>query len=354
MNQRGHYYTIAFFTLLTLFFMLWFQSREKRVAIVETRQKSIALNLDDAQTRQIFEDALPLFYPDPILAGRAQKEIEQAASKVYRRSAGKSVIQRTTLWELGGMYLKFVLVYLILLYLTFQAVLRLGLWRFVREEKERATFSVSFWRSLRRLGKENSAQNRIAAGQALGRLLIYAFGYIILFSPAYVLAYAFKSEFNHSTIPVMLALGLASNGLLILYSNKYYHLLAGESRKGYVRTALAKNYRSGYDEISLKAILRNRAQAWQGHLLQQILPNARNQYWLTVKEQGAYLITGLIIIEMGLNIQGHLCYQLLQEVYFENWARVALISWGLFMLLKMTDIFVDWRFQKSEAAKWHE
>jgi len=351
-NLRGHFYTIGFFSLIALGFIFFFQQQYTREKVAEERRKSITLNLEDPQTRQIFEETLLLFYPDAAQAELVKKEIEQAALQVYRRDKPQG--QSSTIPALAGMYLKFILVYLIVLYLTFQAVLRLGLWRFVREEKERSNFSISLWRAMKHLVRQNSGPNRLAAFQALLRWLAYTFGYIILFSPAYVLAYAFKAEFSHSTIFVLLALGLVSNGLLVLYSNKFYHLLAVESRKGYVRTARAKNYRSAYEEISLIAILRYRPQAWAGHLLEQILPNARSQYWLTLKEQGAYLITGLIIIEMGLNIQGHLCYQLLQEVYFENWGRVVLISWGLFMLLKLTDIIVDFYYQKTVAAKWSD
>jgi len=62
----------------------------------------------------------------------------------------------------------------------------------------------------------------------------------VLFSPAYVIAYAIRTEFNTDTIIFMALLGVVSNGLLVTYANKFYAFLVAESRKGYVETGLSR------------------------------------------------------------------------------------------------------------------
>jgi hypothetical protein len=60
-----------------------------------------------------------------------------------------------------------------------------------------------------------------------------------------------------------------------------------------------------------------------------------------LKEQGAMLITGLIIIEMALNIQGRLCYEMLQRLLYQDYEVALVIMVGIFLCLKGTEIAVD-------------
>jgi ABC-type dipeptide/oligopeptide/nickel transport system permease component len=77
------------------------------------------------------------------------------------------------------------------------------------------------------------------------------------------------------------------------------------------------------------------------HVFHHILLNARYQFLPTLKEHASYLISGLIIIEMALNIQGHLCYELLQNVLYRDYEVVLFIMLGIFLVVKATEIVVD-------------
>ena len=82
-------------------------------------------------------------------------------------------------------------------------------------------------------------------------------------------------------------------------------------------------------------------------MFDHIYQNARFQYLSTIKEQASFLITGLIIIEMALNIQNHLCYELLQNILYSNYAVVVSIVLAIYFLVKATEITVDFIMVKK-------
>jgi ABC-type dipeptide/oligopeptide/nickel transport system permease component len=73
-----------------------------------------------------------------------------------------------------------------------------------------------------------------------------------------------------------------------------------------------------------------------------IFKNAQFQYLSTLKEQASFLITGLIIIEMALNIHGHLSYELLRQLLYKNYSIVTVIILGIFYTVKLTEIATDY------------
>ncbi|SVC13362.1 uncharacterized protein METZ01_LOCUS266216, partial [marine metagenome] len=148
------------------------------------------------------------------------------------------------------------------------------------------------------------------------------------------------TRFDTDTFVFMILLGAVSNGLLVMYAQKFYTFLVTESRKGYVQTAVVKNLNASFIELPLQIVLQFNKR-FDNHILQHIYLNARYQYILTLKEQASFLITGLIIIEMALNIHGHLCYELLQNILFEQYDIVLVILLGLFLVVKATEILVD-------------
>ena len=166
--------------------------------------------------------------------------------------------------------------------------------------------------------------------------------YLILFSPAYVIAYSFKTKFDTDSIIFMIILGVISNALLITYSQKFYTFLITESNKGYVETAIVKNLNNDYSfgSIQISTIL-NLKKFFPGHVFNHIFINAQHQYYPTVKEQAAFLITGLIIIEMALNIHGHLSYELMQNLLYQKYQLILIIIFLIYLMVKATEIFVD-------------
>ena len=99
----------------------------------------------------------------------------------------------------------------------------------------------------------------VLLAKAMGRGLLY----LILFSPAYVIAYSIKPSFNADSLLFMVVLGVLSNGLLITYANKFFTFLVSEGRRGYVNTARVKGLNDTYfSEKSKKSKLTPGNKLW--------------------------------------------------------------------------------------------
>lgn len=237
---------------------------------------------------------------------------------------------------LGGMVFRFLFVYVAVMVLTYYGAQTLALFRFVRTKQ-----------------MTTELPSPIAAAGTFVAWTILSF---LLFAPGYVIVYSLKSVVDTSSIVLMIVLGVVSNGVLVNYAGKFYALLMNESRKGYVQTAAVKNVHSSYcwntpDGIRMRRMFRLQKR-FPGHVLDHILHNARYQYRSTLKEQASFVITGLVIIEMALNIQGHLCYELLQSMLFKNYDSVLGIMFVIFCAVKITDLAVDlwiWRADRHYA-----
>jgi hypothetical protein len=160
-----------------------------------------------------------------------------------------------------------------------------------------------------------------------------------------VIAYSIRSGIDTDSVVFMTILAVFSNGLLVNYANKFFTLLLAESRKGYVETAIVKNLNSSYawgtaDGISHWSVLRPKS-LMTSHVFRHIYLNARFQFLTTLKEHSSFLVTGLIIIEMALNIQGHLGYELMQNVLYRQYDVAVSIILAVFVLVKVTEIAVD-------------
>jgi len=364
-----HLLGVAFVSLIFLVLIFSVEAEKKPQnpagnAEIEALLKLESLDAANPLHRALLRETLNVYYPDHpgradsllraidrYRAGRA-KEIARKAGLYQGLSGGK-------LWQLAGMYLKFILAYLVVMLLTYYGVQTLAVLRFVRMKQNRDSCLAELANSLAniRLRKEISqifsdlARSAGLLAKAAGK----GIAYLVLFSPAYVIAYSFRTGFNTDTFFFLVLLGVISNGLLITYAQKFYTFLAAESRKGYVETAIVKglhnNYRYGAaDGISPRAILRWKKQ-FPGHVFQHIYLNARYQYLSTFKEQASFLITGLVIIEMALNIQGHLCYEMLQNILYKQFDVVFAIGLGIFWVVKATEIAADY-WQEAETRKY--
>jgi hypothetical protein len=254
------------------------------------------------------------------------------------------------------MWVNFALIYLFVLLVTYYCVETFAVYRFVRDH-----YRLTFYKNISDNAQQliNTRNYRIKTTAIVkmflitGRTLFKGFIILALFAPAYVIAYSFKTRFDTDSILVMIILGVISNGLLITYMQKYYTFLVTESRKGYVKTAIVKNLDArmifnSEKGISLSSIFRLNKK-FPGHIFDQIYENVRYQYLNTLKEQASFLITGLIIIEMALNIQGHLCYELMQNILYKNLSVILFILFGIFLLVKLTQIIIDIIGSKQQA-----
>jgi hypothetical protein len=326
--------TVALLVALALITSLSKAAVHQKKAGMERFGDLSFVDFNDPFQRALLKDMINLYYPGRYDANdslcnaivrfeqRAFSDKIQNAHLTERLSWSKS-------GELLGMYAKFLLIYLIVMALTYYGVQTLAVWRFTYKKRCGQILAPT-------------------PGQKIARALVAiggGFGTLLLFCPAYVIAYSIRTEFNTDTVVFMVLLGVISNGVLITYANKFYAFLMAESRKGYVETAIVKNCKAAYslhgaDGISIAAIFRP-FKRFTGHVFDHIFRNAQFQYLSTIKEQASFLITGLIIIEMALNIHGHLSYEMLRQLLYKNYAIVVMIIIGIFYTVKLTEIFAD-------------
>jgi hypothetical protein len=284
--------------------------------------------------RALLKDVINIYYPGRYEANDSLHRVvvsfhRKAFIDKLHTSHQEERLTLSRCADLLGMYGKFLLIYLLVMACTYYGVQTLAVWRFAYKKRRASDPPHSFIRRIR---------HALAA-------FIGAVGTILLFCPAYVIAYSIRTEFNTDTVIFMILLGVISNGSLINYANKFYAFLIAESRKGYVETAIVKNCDAGYSlrgrgGIPFSAMVRP-FKRFKGHVFEHIFRNARYQYLSTVKEQASFLITGLIIIEMALNIHGHLSYEMLRQLLYKNYSIVAAIILLIFYTVKCTEMAAD-------------
>jgi hypothetical protein len=359
-----HIGSIAFVAVVFALLVAFLKNREgeARLARFHTVAPYLSIPAIDFNTprdRALFKETLNLFRPDSLAANdsllTAIETYRQAqfTDPSLKSDVGDRGLTWPVLWRLAGMYLQFVLIYTIVLMLTFYGAQSIAMYRFVRLKQGRESYLEEFLQRIQEWRTSRGGDIGVAKVVVpLVKALMKGIAYAILFSPAYVIGYSLKTSFETNSVPFMILLGIVSNGLLINYANKFYTLLVSESRKGYVETALVKNLSGNYrwndpEGILYLSVLRL-PRRFPGHVLQHIYLNARHQNFQTLKEQASFLITGLVIIEMALNIQGHLCYELLQKILYRQYDVALAIIFAIFLLVKVTEIFVDLRQHREE------
>lgn len=313
------------------------------------------IDFGDPVDRELFRESLSAFYPgqmqrnDSLLAAIDGLRQRQFTNPDYKSGDKPKGLTGDALVELGGMYLQFVAVYGIVLLVIYLAAQRLAVYRFVKMKQHRESYFVQ---ALDLVGRLRAAQTGSGRQSTLWNIgLLFAKGIakgialMLLFSPAYVIAYSVKTTIDTSSVLFMILLGIISNGVLIHTTNRFFTFLVAEGRKGYVQTAVVKNLHASYewdqpDGIPLKALVRI-IHGLRCHVFQHIFVNARFQFIPALKEHASFLVTGLIIIEMALNIQGHLCYELLQKILYRQYDSALAIIFGIFLIIKATEIAID-------------
>ena len=321
----------------------------------------------DPLHRALLKETLRLYYPsseekiDSLLQAIDAYRQEQFVSETEKTGAEALGWTSRKVARLIPMYLQFTVIYGIVLLLTLYGAQTLGTYRFILDRRGTPPLLRAYWR---RVAAALPTRNllRIAAAvfgnlPLLGLALLKGFAYAILFAPAYVIAYSLKTRFDTDSYLFMIVLGVVSNGMVITYANKFYLYLIHESRKGYVETAIVKNLARTFQwgvpgGIPRRAVFRIRKH-FGGHVLQHIYENARFQYIPALKEQATFLVTGLIIIEMALNIQGHFCYEMLQNILRTDYTVVAGMLLAIFVLVKATDILVDLWYEREARRYGH-
>lgn len=325
------------------------ERREEKVKNIKEFLDQDFFDIDNPLHKTVLEEALTIFYPDQkakndsIISALESYRIDRLTKAEYKEGGEKKTLSWSDAGSILWMYAKFIFVYLIVIVFTYYGAQSFGIYRFVKLQQGRG----SFFNEAYNIYKHSKVKEKyVHIFILILKGIAKAAGYLVFFAPAYVIAYSFKTKFDTDSIIFMILLAIVSNGLLINYAHKFYTFLASESRKGYVSTAKVKNLNQSYqfntdDGITLKAIFHPLKQ-FPNHILQHIYTNSRFQYIQAVKEQASFLITGLIIIEMALNIQGHLSYEMLQHILYKQYDFVATIIIGVYLLVKVTDMFIDY------------
>lgn len=337
----GHLLSILFVSAVFAGIIFYFQSGQNQAEKNKNDQISefldyTFLDYNSPLDRALLLETLNQFYPEHDNHKIIDQIISHKRNELNQKITGEKTsygLSAKKLLSLSGMYFNFIIVYLIVLILTYYGVQTLGVYLFILNQQTHP------------LHETNSVLHHIVSSlKNAGSFLLY----LTLFSPAYVIAYSIKTKVDTDSFVFMILLGITTNGLLAIYAHKFYMLLVSESRKGYVQTSIVKNLETDYSRnyISLKSVFKFK-KYFHGHILHDIYKNAYFQYINSVKEQASFIISGLIIIEMALNIQGHFCYELLQQLLYRNYSVAILIIYGIFLLVKLTEIAVDFLFEKE-------
>ncbi|MCB0834201.1 MAG: hypothetical protein KDC45_12120 [Bacteroidetes bacterium] len=304
-----------------------------------------SIDLSDPIQRAVLEDLLAE------VQGDSAAEAFGAQLNSYRNDVQQFAVtsrNREDVWtlfhllEVGRMIWIFGWSYLLVLALIHYGVETLAIYRFIR--LDRKFFLADYIDHIKHLpaSSEWIPWARGVVGFPLMKLL-RGVCYVLLYSPAYVAAYALKGQVDTASFVLYLLLGTLTNGVLLIYTEKYFGLLVSESRKGYVDTARVKGLthdRTVGVSFRWSEVFSMRKK-FEAHTLGHLIPNVRNQYGSTFKEQASFLMTGLILVEMALNIQGRLGYEMLKQITYHNFDFVLLILFFLFFIVKLTQLITD-------------
>jgi len=295
----------------------------------------------------LLKETLNIFYTENVADSLLQLyESEYNKELPFDNIQLKNEINAENILQILFMFFKFIVIYVLVLGLTYYGVQTLAVFRFATKKQNKPPLLIRAVNNLKKIKKgipiKTASQLIIKSISSVIMAILKLITYLILFSPAYVIAYSFKTKFDTDSIIFMIFLGVISNALLITYSQKFYTFLVTESNKGYVETAIVKNLNNdyGFGSIQISTVL-NLKKFFPGHVFNHIFINAQHQYYSTIKEQAAFLITGLIIIEMALNIHGHLSYELMQNLLYQKYQLILVILFLIYLTVKATEIFVD-------------
>ena len=320
----------------------------------------LALKIDFGNPMHVamFREALNLYHPenpeanDSLLQAINEYRMTQFTNAAYKTGGEERGLTWNKASKLSWMYLQFIVVYALVMALTYAGAQSIAVYRFIKMKQHGTSYLASLWEHLKRRKFQRPPHPVATPLLLLLKALIKGVAYTILFAPAYVIAYSFKTRIDTDSLLFMIVLGVVSNGLLINYANKFYAFLVTESRKGYVETAMVKGLGNSYawhvpGGLRYRAILQP-AKMFPWHVFRHIYMNARHQYLPALKEHASFLISGLIIIEMALNIQGHLGYELLQNILYRRYEIVMAILLAVFLVVKATEILVDvWTYNEA-------
>lgn len=309
-----------------------------------------SLDLSKPLDRALLRDALAQFPPpgvrdvDSLMHAVEDARLAQFTDPTKKAGGARAVLTWETAAGMLPMYASFLSVFFTVMVLTYFAARALAVWKFIVWKQGRSSYLRRYLAVLETRGFPGA----VARADLPVKSVVRGFVSLLLFAPAYVIAYSFRTSLDTESILFLIPLAVISNGVLINLANQLYALLVAESRKGYVQTAIVKGLAASYEwdaggglhRVALLFPVRGS----RGHVFHDIYRNARLQFIPSLKEHAAFVVTGIVIIEMALNIKGHLCYALLQHMLFREFDVAIAIVFAIFVTVKLTEACVDmWR-----------
>ena len=346
--------------IFVLTIILFVSARSYSSGKIEAKTEAFAeyteikdIDLDNSLHLTALKDALNYFEPgmyrehDVLIEKIENYNEEKFTNADLKKGADSVVMSIGKGFSIFSEFIVFIIIFGITLFANYFLTKSLGVLKFVFERNNKQSWLRELFQFVKTSASNKDFYSDKNFYQQLGTLLLINIGkvaaYLILFAPAYVIAYSIKTRIDTDSYLFMILLGVFSNGILINYTNRFYTFLKNESKKGYVETAIVKNLNNGYElnkDFKLADIFKI-SKLFDGHVFRHIYANAEFQYLKTVKEMASFLITGLIIIEMALNIQGHIGYTLMKAVYNSRYDQVIFIVFLIFVLVKLTEITID-------------
>ncbi len=317
-------------------------------------QTDIGNELDMA----VLEDAIKIFYPrktaTSILSALKKYKEKVLTSRETKSGNAESSLNakliKTILLQAAAFFAYFLFIAFALFYLSESfAILKF-------KSRNRGKYSV-LEKTIELFDKEFERKiyhKKFPYAKTL-KVSIYgvakALAVLILFSPAYLIGYVFKFDYGNVTFLAYVFLVIFTNGLLATSVNKFYRLLETEKSKGYVKTAKIKGVDFDYKNSANVTLLRifSPRKYFGSHVLNQIYRNAHRQYLSAFKEIVRFQITGMIIVELSLNIQNGFFYGMLKSLMNKQYDVLLFVLMLIFFAVKFADVIADYFFAKENA-----
>jgi len=297
--------------------------------------------------KELFRDSYRLLHPgneesiDSLMRNIEEARIRELTDPSRKVGGERKTLTWDTMVGLLPMYAVFVFVFLAVLLLTYVVARAMAIRKFILGKQGRSSYLLRYMTAVR-TGGARAAVMRAGLLAKAGALGVAA---LVLFSPAYVVAYSLRTRLDTENVFFLILLAVVTNGVLVHYASRLFALLVTESRKGYVDTALVKGVRGSYDwnrsDGLPRSVILTPLTVAKGHVFHEIYRNARLQFIPSMKEHVTFIVTGLVIIEMALNIRGHLCYALLQHMLFREYDIAIVIVFLIFVAVKVIEACID-------------
>jgi hypothetical protein len=346
---REHFIGLAFFTALfaALIFFVSGSENENKFSEIKSLLTAAELNPENELDAATLLDAIKNYYKnspkaDALIAEYfAYKEFLLTARENKSGADVRSLDFSLALSLLGKAAL-FAFYFALIGFLLFYLSESFALLKFKRK-------NCGAGKQQKKAEKENAQIMNLL--KKAGEIILAAAGYFILFSPVYLIGYLFKFNYENVTFFSYVILSVFTNGVLITSANKFYRLLESESVKGYVETAKIKgvNYDCSADGKITATRIFSPFKFFGEHILTQIYKSAHLQYLSAFKEIARFQITGMIIVELALNLQNGIFYELLKALKGKETAVAIFILMLVFFVVKASDIVTDYLFLKENA-----